>query len=119
MPANPARAWFAACCLALALAACKANSPQPQVQAPPPPARANGVTPAGFQLPEGSGCSADISRWQAIQQNDLQTGHVNKAVYDQIQSETAAAAAACQAGRGAEASAMVRASRARHGYPGG
>ena len=100
----------------LALAACNASPPPPAASAPPQ-ATAR-VTPENFQLPAGAGCSADIARWQAIQQNDLQMGHVNKTVYEQIQGEIANAAAACQTGRGAEASALVRASRARHGYPG-
>ena len=54
----------------------------------------------------------------AIQDNDLKTGHVGKSVYDTIQKDIERARAACAAGRSAEASSIVRASRARHGYPG-
>lgn len=107
---------FAILAIALALASCNA-SPQPPVASAPAQATTN-ITPSTFHMPEGAGCSGDVARWNAIQQNDLQMGHVNKSVYDQIQSEIANASAACQAGRSAEASAMVRASRARHGYPG-
>ena len=108
----------AAVAILLALASCNASPPPPEVYAPPPPGRANGVTPPGFRLPEGAGCSGDVARWQAIQGNDLQAGHVSQSVYNQIQGEIAQASAVCQAGRDAEASAMVRASKARHGYPG-
>ncbi len=99
------------------LSACNASPPPPVYVAPPPPASTN-VTPSSFRMPEGAGCSGDVARWRAIQDNDLQMGHVNRSVYDQIQGEIGEAAAACEAGRGAQASAMVRASKARHGYPG-
>lgn len=74
-------------------------------------------TPPNFKLPEGKGCSAAVSRWQAVQQNDYASGNVNVSVYKQIQGEIAKAADACSAGRDAEATAMVAASRRRHGYP--
>jgi hypothetical protein len=111
--------------LSLSLAAC--NTTQPQATAPQPaPAGATdayratpaGVTPQGFALPTGSGCQGDIARWAAIQDNDLKTGHVSKSVYDRIQGEINEARTACAAGNSAQASALVRASRARHGYPG-
>jgi len=106
-------------CLALplALAACNAPRETPQAQAPAMGAPAPGVTPQGFRLPEGAGCAGEVARWRAIQDNDLATGHVSRAVYDRIQQDIAAAQAACAAGREAEASALVRASRARNGYP--
>lgn len=107
---------------ALALAAC--NSPQqasaPQAAAPVADAYRGtpaGVTPQGFRLPEGTGCQGDVARWAAIQDNDLKTGHVSKSVYDTIQKDIAQARAACDAGNSGPASALVRASRARHGYP--
>lgn len=79
---------------------------------------APGVTPSNFRLPEGAGCEGDVARWRAIQDNDLNTGHVSQSVHARIKVEIDSAAAACAAGRSGEASAMVRASRARHGYPG-
>ena len=108
----------------LALGAC--NSTQPQAIAPAPQAAAAdayrgtpaGVTPQGFALPEGTGCQGEVARWAAIQDNDLKTGHVTKSVYDQIQGEIAHARAACAAGNAGQSSALVRASRSRHGYPG-
>lgn len=100
---------------ALALAGCNAASPPPAAAVA---AATSPVTPAGFKLPEGSGCSGDVARWQAIQENDRATGHVSESVYTQIKGEIAQAASACQAGKDAESRALVRASRARHGYPG-
>jgi len=100
---------------ALALAGCNAASQPP---AAPVAAASSTVTPAGFRLPEGSGCSGDVARWQAIQDNDRAMGHVSETVYNQIRSEIAHAASACQAGKDAESRALVRASKARHGYPG-
>jgi hypothetical protein len=103
----------------LALAACNTA---PQATTPTPGAYASlpaGVSPPGFKLPEGAGCTGAIARWKAIQDNDLATGHVGKSVYDRIQKDIAQASAACESGRDAEAQAMVRASRARNGYPEG
>jgi hypothetical protein len=108
--------------LPLALAACNTSAPSPQASAPPPGAYANlpaGVSPPGFKLPEGAGCTGAIARWQAIQDNDLATGHVGRSVYDRIRKDIDQASAACQAGRDGEAQAIVRASRARNGYPEG
>lgn len=101
---------------ALTLAACNTTAPQPP--APTNAQRTSGVTPQGFRLPEGAGCTGEIARFQAIQDNDLATGHVGQSVYDRIKGEIAAAAAACSAGRDAEARGMIAASRKRHGYPG-
>ncbi len=100
------------------LGGCNSSSPPPPVASAPPQGSANGVTPSTFRLPGGAGCSGDVANWQAIQDNDLQTGHVSQSVYNQIKGEIAQAAAACQAGRDGEARSMVRASKVRHGYPG-
>jgi hypothetical protein len=76
------------------------------------------VTPAGFKLPEGQGCSGDIARFRAVQANDLETGHVNKAVHDRIAGEINQAAALCSAGNDAGARGSLAAIKKRHGYPG-
>ncbi len=102
---------FAAC---LALAAC--NAPAPQASTPPTPGSV-AVTPPGFQLPQGSNCSAKIARYRAIQDNDLSMGHVVQSVYNQIKKETDAASKVCATGRDAEAKSMIVASQKRHGYP--
>jgi hypothetical protein len=92
---------------------------QPPMQSPlQQTGAAPGVTPTNFRLPEGTGCAGDVARWRAIQDNDLNTGHVSRSVYDRIKVDIDSAAAACAAGRSGEASAMVRASRLRNGYPG-
>jgi hypothetical protein len=72
----------------------------------------------GPHLPEGSGCANAISRYRAVTDNDLEMGHVNRGVYDRIQTEINEAAAACSKGQDAHAVALVRASKSRHGYPG-
>ncbi len=102
----------------LALAACNQTGPESPVAQPQAPQSASLVTPAGFRLPEGSGCSGDIARFRAVQENDLATGHVNRRVYDQIRGELDQAAAACAAGNDAGARAQVSAIKRRHGYPG-
>ncbi|MDE3176286.1 MAG: hypothetical protein KGM15_09315 [Pseudomonadota bacterium] len=74
------------------------------------------VTPPGFQMPGGSGCAGEIARYRAVQENDNASGNVARSVYLQIKREIAAAEQVCAAGEDAKASAMVRASQARHGY---
>lgn len=101
---------------ALFLAGC--NSVRAPVAVAPPDAAAMSRAPSGFQLPEGAGCSGAIGRYRAILDNDLAMGHVNRGVYDRIQSEIEEAASACSAGRDARAGSLIHASKARHGYPG-
>jgi hypothetical protein len=69
-------------------------------------------------MPEGSGCSAVIGRYDAVLKADVETGNVNKTVYDNIQGELSGARSACAAGRDGEARSLVSASKSRHGYPG-
>ena len=103
-------AAFPTAALFVAALAAGCNSPRP---APPPPPTAAPAAP----LPEGSGCAAATARYRAIQQNDLEMGHVNKSVYAQIQKEIAEAQSACAYGDEAKAQSLLRASKARHGYP--
>ncbi|HTR13654.1 MAG TPA: hypothetical protein VMI72_10505 [Roseiarcus sp.] len=105
---------FAATAACFALAAC--NPPAPEASAPPAPGSLT-ATPSNFELPQGSGCSAEIARYRAVQDNDLAMGHVAKSVYNAMKRETEAASAECSAGRDAQAKAMVAASKQRHGYP--
>jgi hypothetical protein len=95
---------------------CNSAPPPEQPVAASPGSRR--VTPAGFKLPEGSGCSGSIARYRAIMDNDLAMGHVNQSVYNQIQTEIGEAESACSTGQDARAIALVHASKARHGYPG-
>jgi hypothetical protein len=99
------------------LAAC--NSAAPPAAPATSAAAPNGVTPSSFRLPEGSGCSGAIGRFNAIIDNDLETGHVNAKVHTAMKGELEKASAACSAGKDAQAQAMVAAIRKRHGYPAG
>ncbi len=101
--------------VALGLAACQTGADRPAPVANS--AAVPGVTPQGFRLPDGAGCSGDIARFQAIIDNDLQTGHTTQSVHAQMSADLSRASAACAAGRDGEARAAVRATRARFGYP--
>jgi hypothetical protein len=106
--------------LPLLLAACQSTSPPPPAPAPQAQAqepRGVSITPSNFKLPEGSGCSGDVARFRAIQANDLATGHTTKSVYDQIEAEMKKADAMCASGNAGGASAHVRATKSRFGYP--
>jgi hypothetical protein len=104
--------------VALGAAACLLAAACTQTAAPPPApaASASGVTPSGFSLPPGSGCSGEVARTRAVMDNDLATGHVNKTVHGRVGAEIDQAAAACAAGRDAEAVRMIAATKARYGY---
>lgn len=111
-------AFILASTLALALAACQTTSPAPAAApAPKQEPRGVSVTPSTFRLPEGAGCSGDIARFRAIQANDLETGHTTRVVYEQIEAEMKKADALCAAGNAGAASAHVRATKSRFGYP--
>lgn len=98
------------------LSACNANrQPQPVIDPVGPPRPAS----SSLSLPEGAGCSGAVNRYKAVMENDLSMGHVNQSVYNQIQGEISEAASACAAGQDAKAISLLRASKARHGYPGG
>ncbi len=75
------------------------------------------VTPEDFQMPSGSGCAGKIARYRAVQENDYRSGNEAKSVYFQVKREIDAAEKVCSAGDQAKASAMIRASQVRHGYP--
>lgn len=105
---------------ALALGSCN-SSPAPQAvatNAAPQQRAVSPITPQGFKLPEGSGCSGAITRYRAVIANDHATGNVGDSVYKQIEGEISGASAACAAGRDGEAMSLIAASKSRHGYPG-
>lgn len=106
---------LAAAFAALALSAC--NAPRaPQVG--PSPVAPLPDTAGGYQTPGGSGCAGAVARYQAVVDNDLRMGHVNRSVHAQIQSEISEASGACSSGQDARAVSLIRASKSRHGYPG-
>lgn len=111
-------ASFVLLAAAIALAGC--NQTGNAVSTPAPVANSSaipGVTPSGFHLPEGSGCSGDVARFKAIIDNDLSTGHTTDGVHKRMTADLSQAATTCSAGRSGEASAMVRAVRTKYGYP--
>ena len=75
------------------------------------------ITPSNFKLPEGAGCTGDVARFRAIMANDLETGHTTKKVYDEIEGEMKKAEAICASGNSGGASAHVRSTKSRYGYP--
>ena len=96
----------------LGLAGCNSSGPPPE-----PAAYRSPVTPAGFKLPEGTGCAGEIARYRAVMDNDKRAGHVGDKVYDVIQGEISAAETPCRAGNEGASLSLVRASKTRHGYP--
>lgn len=98
----------------LALAACQSAGPPP---APPPESAPTGVTPNTFRMPAGAGCSGEVERFQAIIDNDLQTGHTTKGVHDRVSAEISRARTACSGGNEGGAIAQIRATRTKFGYP--
>ncbi len=104
--------------LGLALAGCNANRAPPQVEFTPQPSPSYvRVTPPEDRA--ANGCASDIAKFRAIQDNDLAMGHVEKGVYAQIQTEVAEADQACKAGDNLRAQGLLRATKAKHGYPTG
>ena len=100
--------------LGLTLAGCQTAAPP---SAPPPEQAAVGVTPNTFRMPTGSGCSGEVERFQAVIDNDLATGHTTRRVHERVSAEIGRARSTCSAGNDAGASAHIRATKARFGYP--
>jgi hypothetical protein len=100
---------------ALTLAGCNSAGMAPA--APPPAPGSLIVAPSNFQMPQGTGCAGEVARYRAVQDDDLAMGQIARPVYNQIHEEISAAAQVCSAGHDGEASAMILASRKRHGYP--
>ncbi|KAA2235179.1 hypothetical protein [Salinarimonas soli] len=107
----PVRSAVLAALLPLALAACNQTNQPATIGATPA-----GVTPGSFQLPAGGGCSGDVAQFRAVIDNDLATGNVAQSVHGRVAREIDGAAAACSAGRSADASRMIAATKARFGY---
>ena len=113
-----ARARLIATSLALLLAGCVQQAPPaPQAAAQPTGYATHRYTPAGFALPGGGGCQGDVARFRAVMSNDYQTGNVNLSVFKRIGAEIDEADHVCAAGDDARASAMIRTTKAKFGYP--
>lgn len=97
----------------LGLAACTSSGPPP---APSPQNAPTGVTPNTFVLPSGSGCAGEVSRFQAVMDNDLATGHTTQGVHTRVSAEIATARATCAAGNEGGAMAQINGTKARFGY---
>lgn len=110
------RVAFFAAALGISLAACQTAAPPP---APSPEQAAAGVTPSTFHMPTGSGCAGEVDRFQAVMDNDLQTGHTTKGVHTRVSAEIDTARKSCAAGNQAGAISQIRATRAKFGYPAG
>ena len=113
-----ARRRVAVAATVLAMSAWAAPAARPQAADPDRGYAPQGFTPKDFRMPEGEGCAGDVARWKAVQDNDYASGNIGLKVYHQIAAEIARAQASCQAGNDAQARAMVRDSKRRHGYPG-
>lgn len=113
MPSFVARAALLAC-VGLGVGACQQSASSP---APNPALASTGVTSPGFRLPEASGCAGEVSRFRAVMDNDLATGHVGKSVHARATADIDRAAAACTAGRDAEAVRIIASTKGRFGYP--
>jgi hypothetical protein len=104
--------------LLMALAACQSGGgAAPSASVPAPSSGPAGVTPTGFSLPSGAGCSGEVARFQAVMDNDLSTGHTTKGVWDQVSAQIAAARSTCASGNDGAAIAQIRATKTRFGYP--
>ncbi|CAN7302414.1 hypothetical protein [Bosea sp. LjRoot237] len=104
--------------LGLSLAACQTPSGGPPPAPSPSPAQApTGVTPNTFRMPTGSGCAGEVDRFQAVMDNDLQTGHTTKGVHTRVSAEIDTARKSCAAGNDGGAIGQIRATRTKFGYP--
>ncbi len=110
---------LAALVFCLSLAACnqEAPAPAPQAAAPSSGYATQSFTPEGFTLPGGAGCQGDVARFRAVMSNDYQTGNVKLSVYRQISDDIDRADHLCASGDGAQASALIRSTKSRFGYP--
>jgi hypothetical protein len=106
-------ASVAALVLGSFLASCNASGPP---QAPSPQNAPTGVTPNTFVLPSGSGCAGEISRFQAVMDNDLATGHTTQGVHARVSAEIATARNTCATGNEAGANGQLNGTKARFGY---
>ncbi len=70
--------------------------------------------PAGAQAP--GGCAGAVESFRRAVESDAATGNLNRSVYNRIKPEIDRANAACAAGRDADATRMIVATKGRYGY---
>ena len=63
-----------------------------------------------------SGCSGAIAQFQAVIDNDVKIGHLNKSVHNRIMPDLGRVAETCRAGRDAEAMRALAGLKSRFGY---
>ncbi len=97
---------------ALLLAACT------QTGSPPAPQASLGSTSLGAAVaPSGAaGCAGEIGRFRAVIDDDRRTGNIAASVHGRLSGEVDRAAAACSAGRDAEAVRQLASAKGRYGY---
>jgi hypothetical protein len=114
MRATLLRPALIAVTLGFGLAACQTTSVTPP--APSPSSAPVGVTPNTFSMPSGSGCSGEVARFQAVMDNDLDTGHTTKGVHANVSAEIATARATCAGGNEGGAIGQLNGTKSKFGY---
>ena len=106
-------AFPVALALIIGLAGCQSGGPPP---APLPSNAPAGVTPSTFSMPTGGGCSGEVERFQAVMDNDLNTGHTTKGVHARVSNEIASARSTCASGNESGAIGQINATKGKFGY---
>ncbi len=103
--------------LALLLAACSGTGTNPTT--PSPMASASVPVPNGPADSTGGAttCSAAIAEFEKVINEDVDTGHLVKPVYDKITASLTSPKASCATGKNAQALTQLATIRTRFGYP--
>jgi hypothetical protein len=100
-------------CATIATAGCMpASGPNPAATV----ASSGPIPPDWPPLPDGVGCTSDLVQFQTILTSDVETGFINRPVYDEVETALKTAAQACAEGRDAQARKLVQATKKRYGY---
>jgi type IV secretory pathway TrbL component len=105
---TPCPKLFLALSAAAFLAACTQTSGPPAAPA---------VSTTAATASAAGGCAAEVGQFRAVIDSDNATGNVNASVYKRMAAEVDRAAAACAAGRDAEARTALSGTKRRYGYP--
>ena len=77
---------------------------------------ASGDDAAPSPVPNGNGCAGVIARWQEFSGRESQGGHMDEAVYNQIQNDIDRASCPASQRWDAQARRLVTDSKRKHGY---